>query len=478
MRHRLILAAVGLMFGSLATTGASAEPPSDFPAWPFDVLVRDEAGNPIPRAHIRCGKRWCLEDVRDGEGSFVAQPGLPNGLWFRIERPQDSEGAAIPLAPVMVEVPSTPPGPSLRLAVVLPPATHIAGRVVGPDGRGVARARVWAHDLTRRRWLGEEREDSFDTVVTDADGRFDLGGRAAVAHELAVTPDSWEYLPTVMRGVVGGRTDVRVVLPTTVSVTVTVRNPRGIPVEHALVIAERTDSEPWWASIVEARTNTHGVGVLEHLDPNGTYELLAGGPGEGLFRKERWRPGDVGIRLPPVRSIRGTVRDPRGAPLPGVHVEWLGRPPPAPAGILGPHFVVDRDGVDTGADGSFELLRLPEGEICVTYALSGVRGGPTARQVVPADSTAANQTFDPGESITVRLDSRENASTGVDAMLCAGPGGIPLRGATSATSSSIAPVWASSAASAPARTTASWFGITGAWRIGRASVPAMSWTSP
>ncbi|MBI3932310.1 MAG: carboxypeptidase regulatory-like domain-containing protein, partial [Acidobacteria bacterium] len=98
-----------------------------------------------------------------------------------------------------------------------------------------------------------------------------------------------------------------------------VKDPRGKPVEKALVVARCTDryGEP----LLQARTDASGRFRLA-VAGSGPCDVRVEARGLASVRLERVRPGPpLAVTLAKGGAIEGTVRDAAGQPVPGARVE-------------------------------------------------------------------------------------------------------------------------------------------------------------
>src|SRR5262249_46013233 len=146
------------------------------------------------------------------------------------------------------------------LDVVLDAAAEVRGRVVRPDGRGVADAGIT---------LSEASKSVERTVETQADGTFAIADVAAGGYELAVRTTSGEQASLRVEA---PNADVRVELPPTITL-------------HGRVIDAATRAPvPRFAVSVgvhEHDAQPRGIGVLEAAD--GTFTVDDVVPGKSVL---------------------------------------------------------------------------------------------------------------------------------------------------------------------------------------------------
>lgn len=300
------------------------------------------------------------------------------------------------------------PGETRDLEVALRPGRRVTGRVVDAEtGRPIAGARV-GYGVPRH-WTTPPG------TRTDADGRFAIDGmpsRANTSSPIGATADGYvpvaRWLPSPERSPGDLETGLRMVRGGALRLRCV--DGAGNPVADALVYAEheRTrdrggDRSTEVVDIGEGAvwTGSDGVAVIPDLpggeDPAEVRVYLRGvevvrraapapAPGETVDL------GDVVVAAG--RALRGTVRGPDGAPVPGIRVVVV---PDDPANVhlyalgsaaLGPSD--ERHGV-TDEEGRFEIAGLAPG---TWHALAWTEGGPHAPAlargvVVPPDGDPA-----------------------------------------------------------------------------------------
>jgi protocatechuate 3,4-dioxygenase beta subunit len=167
-------------------------------------------------------------------------------------------------------------GASFEYEVVLPRQGSIRGIVVDPHGAPEANAWVSASpaDEELSVWARHVTVRQPTRVLSDADGRFELTGLTPRARYTLRVQQPYDNA-TVVHGVAEGQ-DVRVVLPTSGSISGVVRDMDGRPVAHAHVSAQQHET-------ASARTTTSGEDGSFELErvPAGKVVLLAGHPALG-----------------------------------------------------------------------------------------------------------------------------------------------------------------------------------------------------
>ena len=333
--------------------------------------VLDADGNPVPAAKGSYtydlpsgGSSMPNGTVKDGRLAIEVDEASPTTTGtLAVSEATDGHGQRLPLGEARIE--GVRPG--REIVVRLPRELTIEGRVLGPDGTGVAGVMVRA----------ERADGDFDQVAqleapwvwtvsafvrTDATGAFRIGQLSQGPHDVAALP-SPSYAPpaTVRRD--AGATGVDFRLRPAVSATVTVLGPQGTPMEGALVVAVRDRNQAFLLSQLfaehatgwstTATTSADGRAVLLGLDPDGTFVLGARAPSSASLADsivKSWRPADATLRLGAGLPVAGVARDAAGTPLHGAYVECR-----------------DSNGVSrsvvTKEDGSFRFTGLAAGTV-------------------------------------------------------------------------------------------------------------------
>jgi hypothetical protein len=209
----------------------------------------------------------------------------------------------------------------------LPRESSISGRVVGPDGEGVAGARLGAvrvddaypFDREFCRYDVEGWKDD-DVVRSGADGAFRIGGVGEGDHWVLIDPPPGFLRSTALRAR-SGASDVRFVLRSGVSAKIRVLRPDGGSMSGASVWAGqevdvRDRSWPRWYRDDSRTTTADGTVVLPHLVP-GTKRVLSVRPPEASDDVldavlVDWTPSDTTVRLERGMPLGGVVRDTAG----------------------------------------------------------------------------------------------------------------------------------------------------------------------
>ena len=289
--------------------------------------------------------------LRTGPDGSFRVPGLNRGGRFdlHVKHPAYAE-VTVP----GVESPTKEP-----VRIELKAARTVSGRVVNAEGEPVAGATVASVD--RNDGLGALR--SYQSLgVTDAEGRFRVGGLAPGTLNLEVSADGYQTQWLDGFHVPGDRDvdDVKVVLERGSWLDVRVLNAEGEPVPEASVFAvlqapgqEETRSRTLrMRSFAQDRTDAQGRCRLKLAGP-GLYAVKTDLGGKASVSVNAGPGGTpVEIRLPRGFQVSGRVIGEDGAGAPGIYVRSEGGPMPAIA--------------QTEADGSFVFSGVAEGRYHLT----------------------------------------------------------------------------------------------------------------
>ncbi|HSN85637.1 MAG TPA: carboxypeptidase-like regulatory domain-containing protein, partial [Thermoanaerobaculia bacterium] len=310
--------------------------------------VVDPQGKPIARARIWSQGRWNV--IRERKAALTDEAGTfsfpaPDEGSVRLEVQREGFG--------MVQREVDPKaGP---IEVVLHPAAKVSGRVLSPEGKGIAGARIKYTPLYLQR--------TQPWYTTDSEGHFELPEQAPGEIELEVT--ALGYLPgeKVRITVQAGQSveDVELVLSPGVALA-------------GLVLAE--DGEPLFGASV---VNGGEPSQLTKTDPEGRYVLSGLKPGEQGFQVTfqgfkdavqtlEIRPGENRLDWALVRyerhPVRGRVLAVDGSPAAGALVIFNDGEDRAPLRVL------------SGPGGSFEILLEELGYAYTAHAeKDGIRSG-------------------------------------------------------------------------------------------------------
>jgi protocatechuate 3,4-dioxygenase beta subunit len=289
------------------------------------ITVVDDEGKPVPSAYIFAseGSGPFNQVTRlDAQGTTTLL--VTDSLTSIVVHPPDerSEDARrfLPWSP---EFPVTPETREIRC--VLKRGVALAGRVVGPDGAGVALAgvEVWSRGAFVTSLIADD-EGRFEATVSPHDGPYALrldgsaGGWQALRD--AGLTGSVDDVPAGATGVV---VKARPVARDHVQV-VRVRDPDGRPVEGATVRA-------FWAleaGKATATTDAAGVATLAGLPDLPCAWRAEPGSGEGDLlptRGTRTLPSDVPVEIALRRGVRvrGRVVLPPDAAGQSVHIDLM-----------------------------------------------------------------------------------------------------------------------------------------------------------
>ena len=209
----------------------------------------------------------------------------------------------------------------------LPRESSISGRVVGPDGRGVAGARLGAVRADDAYPFDREvcRDDvegwkDDDVVRSGADGEFRIGRVGEGDHWVLIEPPPGFLRSTALRAR-SGASDVRFVLRPGASAKIRVLGPDGSPMSGASVrvsdeVDARDRSWPRWFWDEVRTTAADGTVVLPHLVPDTKRVLSVRAPEASDDVLDAvlvdWTPSDTTVRLERGLPLGGVVRDTTG----------------------------------------------------------------------------------------------------------------------------------------------------------------------
>ncbi|MDJ0976148.1 MAG: carboxypeptidase regulatory-like domain-containing protein [Planctomycetota bacterium] len=199
----------------------------------------------------------------------------------------------------------------------------LRGIVLDDTGRAIDGARIVVKPVPPQVLRGAPYPDGPTLAETQSerDGRFELPADHAGWMRLTASADGHA---TVGRLVAGTGAELRLVLPPSGVLTLTVLDARGRPVPDARVEA-RLDQ-----TTLTVASNADGMAIFEHAPP-GDALVRAGADGHGTVRAGpfRVRAGETtaaDVALTAGVELRGVVRDDEtGAPLRGATV-WVARP--------------------------------------------------------------------------------------------------------------------------------------------------------
>ena len=334
---------VNLRSGDTALSGITIRisPAARLTGSVVDAVTR----KPIARAALRAWRGGPVA-FTNRKGTFAIRGLAPGSMIFTVSHPGY---AALPAHPVELA-----PGPPARADLALLPMATLQGRVVDPEKKPVAKARVQAGPFG-------------DTTGTDAGGRFSVFADPRSPTTIRVRADG--FAPAAVTGLrlkpAEKRQNVVVTLERGLSASGRVVNDRKEPVAGAKVAYAQSRgtrrgrrgfartgerAEPDDRFVV---TDARGRFVLQHVEAGEyaltvTHEKYADKP-VPLVRIEKDATPIGDIVLDPPAAIEGAVRDPSGDPVPSATVT-------ARTG-----FGAVSEETESGPDGRFRLTRFAAG---------------------------------------------------------------------------------------------------------------------
>ncbi len=360
---------------------------------PLRLRVTDSSGQVVALADVR----WTSKARENAtSGDVATEDGvalIPRGgdddavTWVVVGRARGRDGQSLPLGRVRA-------GPFLADAVVaevcLPPERVVAGRVLDPTGAGLVGLRVRVVETVDGAGAGPSELET--AARTDAQGRFRIGGLGS-GKCLLLTTVPYRYADVWPLEVTPDGDPVEVRLRDSVEATVKVSDAyRPVVTAQLRAWTRRAHGRD-----PSATTSPDGRATLVGLDPEDAYRLEVQIARDGSSEQrvlQDWSPHDTEVRFGLQRTVRGTVRDPAGRPIPGAYVSgWNGKRRVAEA--------------VTGADGAFELADEGEGLRQVFAAMVSWGQGPWTGFVdAPQGDTTLTLVLDPGGTLAVRLEGR------------------------------------------------------------------------
>jgi hypothetical protein len=348
----------------------------------FVVHVLDPGGGPVPRFEVSFSGEAVEGSDEGTDGRFEAEPGES---WDHVlvARARDERGRLLPYAPAALDLTGRR---ELEVTIRLEPGAALEGRVVGPDGAGVAGVPMEARPQGTSRF-----EVALDAeAVSGPDGGFRLVGLAQGPHLLRATVSS-RFAPFEPIPVVAPASDVVVRLERGVSVTLRVVDPAGAPIVGAEVSVHHRSG----GTLCSEVTGAGGDALLAGLDPDGRYALWVHPPAMrgdvAPLRVPAWRPSAGPLGLPAAAPRRGRVLDVRGRPVAGCRVH---------AGADG-----IEEFADTDADGRFSIARLPPGRVLLVARANLVPR--LVSRVTAHDGLDVDLVVVPARTVRLRLTGRE-----------------------------------------------------------------------
>jgi len=301
----------------------------------------------------------------------------------------------------------------------LPVSQVIAGRALGPDGKGAGGVRITARAMHPETDSGHANDHG--KGVSDGDGNFQVRGLGELEYELTFTVPK-EFAPVPAQTVRAGGGNIVIRLRAGARATLTVLDFEGKPVPGAYAHARPAGKGPegWRRNRELPRADQDGMIRLRGLDPDVTFNLTVTAP-QGRkdlksLKLEGWRPADETLKLARAWSISGVVKDQNGKAAQGTRVRARRE------GTKG-----WEKSAHTGDDGRFVLRELDAGRYelearasGVTYTSPAAAAGPGSTQavnkpdvkVVRAGTKNVALTVDTGERLVVRVRGMQAVSGG------------------------------------------------------------------
>ncbi|MHC4860539.1 MAG: carboxypeptidase-like regulatory domain-containing protein, partial [Planctomycetota bacterium] len=266
------------------------------------------------------------------------------------------------------------------VTVHLPPKRTISGRVFGPDGQGVAGARIKAFPV---RGEGKLSGPPHGRSRTGAQGAFTVGGLWDGEYRLYVKPPL-DFLAVECPVVPAGTTGMELALDPGLSVMVTVLDPAGGPVPGASVWNKDAG--------IDEVTGSDGTAVVRGLMPDVKVPLVIRPPEarDTLLPKllRGWEPADTTVRLEGGLYVTGVVLGPDGRPM--------------RANVACGNWSTP---VRTTGDGWFRIGPFPEGPVTLVPYRSDLYSDAREEDevTVPAGEEGVVLRYDPGWDLHLRI---------------------------------------------------------------------------
>ena len=286
----------GAVVGGFFIAGAIEEMRAIFGLGPIDAAIR--------KTNAR-GK-FSFDDLpADAKGEFiVSSPGKATLVTF-----QPTDG-----------MPGQYPPGKTDIRLILQPEGRVEGKVIDKvTGKPVAGVKIKAVAANNSMPFGE-------TVVSDAEGKFAIGGLTSVGHRLHAMLDPAKHAGFVageaIVDVMGGETTSDVVIQLfkggVLEVVVTDEKD-GSPVKTALVqVTSDEGRQP-----VSGTTDDKGIASISVSPGDYTVQMVYAMPLYGMLQPNEsvtvaaGKTARVEVKLEPAPKIAGTVRDPEGKPVEG-----------------------------------------------------------------------------------------------------------------------------------------------------------------
>jgi protocatechuate 3,4-dioxygenase beta subunit len=283
------------------------------------TVIDAKTGTPVAGVPVQVGDGdfWGSEgssDITDDRGQFRVtrlSPGRYNSVARSARGYGHSEGSAL------VGLGQHVTG----VVVKLYPAFQISGRVVLPDAKRPTckQSSLYLHSTSPDRWLG---------AIRDADGSLHVDGVLPGKYEVTAectgyqSKDKYPPIEIKDKDAAGLEWDVE----TGSVIRGRILTKSGTPIDHASVWAQTIGGaardKKGWSSDTSQKDGTYR---LKGLKP-GTFKLETDTE-QGVGPKDGWKvevkSAEVvqDLVLDDVGTIKGTVVDPEGKPVAGVHVE-------------------------------------------------------------------------------------------------------------------------------------------------------------
>ncbi len=330
------------------------------------VRVEGPGGERVAKAQVTLGGGFGTHGNRltDGEVAFEVDDGVGARPSLLVTEPADEAGTPLPFGAAHVVVAQFGDEP---FVVRLGPEHVIAGRVIGPDGNGIARALVTAVQENGG------RDGEHGRARTAEGGSFRIGRLGAGTYRLQIDgPAELARASATEVAVDGPPVTLRLRGP--VAVVVRVEDEDGQPVEGAHVSAELDGGDVFDSP--DATTGADGTARLEGLDPEAVYSVGVYAEREDLhgLHRDEWRPAPTTFVLERALEIRGTVRDATGRAVPNARVH-----------LRRDHYALTAATADAG--GNFRISRLRPGDSTLLAAAPA--------RTVESDEDATGELVDP-----------------------------------------------------------------------------------
>ena len=255
--------------------------------------------------------------------------------------------------------------------IILSPGVLLSGRILGPDGKGVASASISLLDRNKQNDYGFNFGNAPGATQaeaeTDDDGNFNIEGVRLGEYSLEANANGFVKASTSL-DLVAGRPDHRVDLhlATGASVSGVVRDESGKPLPGSKVVLVRARgfSTYQWNHdrIMEKGTpvGEDGSFVLSGLSTEGKWRVAAAAPGFARGRSTNVNPGaNVDIELSPRMELSGTVVDAAGEPVANAELSMMTKSADRNRDMF------NRDQATSDEEGNFLFKELKQG----TYRL-------------------------------------------------------------------------------------------------------------